>query len=108
MFVYTAIAICGFGHKNNACAVSRSVDNGPMNRSNTNGASMKEQSAIATYAKMSAPVQQFVAALYAVRDDHISLQHTFDTQRPPNSNLTLWEAAAIADVVRGLPEGWAA
>lgn len=63
-------------------------------------------SAIAAFAKMSAPVRAFVAALYEVRDDRIALQHTFDTQRPPNTALTLWEAAAIADTVRGLPEGW--
>lgn len=66
----------------------------------------KSNSAVETFKKMSAPVQEFVAALYAVRDDRIALQHTFDTKRPPNTSLTLWEAAAIADVVRGLPEGW--
>jgi hypothetical protein len=59
------------------------------------------------FAKMSPAVQTFVRELYAVRDDGIALAHTFDTKRPPNTKLTLWEAAAIADVVKGLPEGWA-
>ena len=72
----------------------------------TAAAKAPQPSAVETFAKMSAPVQTFVAALYAVRDDRVALQHTFDTQRPPNTSLTLWEAAAIADVVRGLPEGW--
>jgi hypothetical protein len=67
---------------------------------------MKHKWAREQFALMSEPVKQFVRELYAVRDDHIALAHTFDTKRPPNTAFKLWEASAIADVVRSLPANW--
>lgn len=62
--------------------------------------------AIATYAKMSPPVQEFARKLYAVRNDRQLVAATFDAEKPPNAVFTLWEVNALADVVRYLPEGW--